>query len=172
MASDVLPEPDTPTTATVRHSGTSTSMSRRLLCRAPRTPMTVGRVSGTGMSAAIAGNLAPSVRGGCRRSVHGAVEVERGADQRQVGQGLGEVPLLFPGAADLLGVQAQMVGVSEHFLERQTRLLEPPGPGERLDVPERARRERAFPAAHTVRAGLRVVAVDEGIGHQAGGQRV
>src|SRR6266540_479280 len=47
MASDVLPDPDTPTTATVRHSGTSTSISRRLLCRAPRTPMTVGRVGGT-----------------------------------------------------------------------------------------------------------------------------
>src|SRR5262249_54035165 len=52
MASDVLPDPDTPATATVRHSGTSTSISRRLLCRAPRTPMTAGRVSGTGMSPA------------------------------------------------------------------------------------------------------------------------
>ena len=47
MASDVLPDPDTPTTATVRHSGTSTSISLRLLCRAPRTPMTVGKVPGT-----------------------------------------------------------------------------------------------------------------------------
>src|ERR1700683_4619620 len=67
-ASDVLPEPDTPTTATVRHSGTSTSTFCRLLCRAPRTPMTVGKVSGTGISgtgisgtgisvAAIPGNL-------------------------------------------------------------------------------------------------------------------
>ena len=53
IASDVLPDPDTPTTATVRHSGTSTSRSRSLLCRAPRTPMTVGRVSGTGRSAAV-----------------------------------------------------------------------------------------------------------------------
>jgi hypothetical protein len=33
MASDVLPDPDTPTTATVRHNGTSTSTSRRLSCR-------------------------------------------------------------------------------------------------------------------------------------------
>jgi hypothetical protein len=47
MASDVLPDPDTPTTATVRHSGTSTSISRRLLCRAPRTPMAAGKVPGT-----------------------------------------------------------------------------------------------------------------------------
>ena len=52
IASDVLPDPDTPTTATIRHSGTSTLTSRRLLCRAPRTPMTVGKVPGTGMSAA------------------------------------------------------------------------------------------------------------------------
>ena len=51
MASDVLPDPDTPTTATERHSGTSTSMSRRLLWRAPRTPMVVGSVPGTGRSA-------------------------------------------------------------------------------------------------------------------------
>src|ERR1700733_4505441 len=50
MASDVLPEPDTPTTATVRQSGTSTSTSRRLLCRAPRTPITVGRVPGSASS--------------------------------------------------------------------------------------------------------------------------
>jgi hypothetical protein len=53
MASDVLPEPDTPTTATFRHSGTSTSISRRLLCRAPRTPMTAGREPGTGRSGAV-----------------------------------------------------------------------------------------------------------------------
>src|SRR5580693_10000005 len=62
MASDVLPDPDTPTTATVRHSGTSTSMSCRLLCLAPRTPMTVGRVSGTDIaSLGIQHNLRPRV---------------------------------------------------------------------------------------------------------------
>ena len=64
IASDVLPEPDTPTTATVRHSGTSTSTSCRLLCRAPRTPMTAGKVPGTEiLVAAIPGNLRPSVSG-------------------------------------------------------------------------------------------------------------
>ncbi len=44
MASDVLPDPDTPATATVRHSGTSASTSPRLSCRAPRTPVTAGKV--------------------------------------------------------------------------------------------------------------------------------
>jgi hypothetical protein len=42
-----LPDPDTPTTATVRHNGTSTSISRKLLWRAPRTPMTVGKLART-----------------------------------------------------------------------------------------------------------------------------
>ena len=79
---------------------------------------------------------------------------------------------MFPGAADLLGVQAQVVGVGEHLLERQPRLLQAPGAGERLDVPERACREGAFRAAHPVRAGLRVVPVDQGIGYQGGGERV
>src|SRR5580693_826037 len=64
MASDVLPDPDTPTTATVRHNGTSTSISRRLLCRAPCTPMTAGRVPGTEISpAVIPGTLRPTVSG-------------------------------------------------------------------------------------------------------------
>src|SRR5580700_5250201 len=71
MASDVLPDPDTPTTATVRQSGTSTSTSRRLLCRAPRTPMTAGKVSGTESSvSAIPDNLRPAQRG--RRAWAGA----------------------------------------------------------------------------------------------------
>ena len=72
MASDVLPDPDTPTTATVRHNGTSTSISRRLLCRAPRTPMALGKVPGTGISpAAISANVRPCVSRCSARSVPG-----------------------------------------------------------------------------------------------------
>ena len=48
------------------------------------------------------------------------------------GQRPGEVPLLLSGAADPLGIQANMVGVSEHLLERQSRLVQAPGAGERL----------------------------------------
>jgi hypothetical protein len=32
--------------------------------------------------------------------------------------------LLLSGAADLLGIQAQVVGVAEHLLERQPRLVQ------------------------------------------------
>src|SRR5262249_13857068 len=59
----------------------------------------------------------------------GAVEVEPGADQRRVGQRLGEGSLLLPGGADLLGVRAQVGGVGEHLPERQPRLLQPPAVG-------------------------------------------
>jgi hypothetical protein len=34
--------------------------------------------------------------------------------------------LLLSGAADLLGIQAQVVGVAEHLLERQPRLVQCP----------------------------------------------
>ena len=82
MASDVLPDPDTPTTATVRHSGTSTSTSCRLLCRAPRTPMTVGRVSGTEIAlVGIHHNLRPRVGWQWARTWAGAGRPRSGSGQ-------------------------------------------------------------------------------------------
>src|SRR6201997_3022040 len=84
MANDVLPDPDTPTTATVRHSGTSTSMSRRLLCRAPRTPMTAGRVPGTGIAAA---SIKATYWSRVDRSARPAVEAQRLHDLERGGVG-------------------------------------------------------------------------------------
>src|SRR6476620_10973641 len=80
-------------------------------------------------------------------SAQGPVEVDRGADQREVGEGLGEVALLLAGAADLLGVEAHVVGVGEHLLEGQPRLVQASRTGEGLDVPEGADREGALLAA-------------------------
>src|SRR5215831_1982297 len=45
------------------------------------------------------------------------VEVDRGVDQGKVAERLGEVAELFPGQADLLREQAQVVGVGAHLLE-------------------------------------------------------
>jgi len=64
----------------------------------------------------------------------------------------GKFPCLLSGAADLLGIQAYVVGAGEHLLERQPRLVEAPGAGERLDVPERARRK--VPSAPRTPSGL------------------
>src|SRR5215467_15995742 len=47
------------------------------------------------------------------------VEVDRRVDQRQVAERLREVAELLGGWADLLRVQAQAIGVGEHFLEDQ-----------------------------------------------------
>src|SRR5690349_20377106 len=78
---------------------------------------------------------------GWSASAERAIEIERRADEREVGERLREVAELLAARADLLRVQPEVVGVREHLLERQPRLLEPPGARERLDVPERAHRE-------------------------------
>src|SRR5215213_11339788 len=91
------------------------------------------------------------------------VDVDGGADQGQVGERLWEVPERLAGWADLLGVQPEVVRVSEHLLERQARLVEAAGAGERLDPPEGADREGPLLALQPVRGGLDVVAVDEAV---------
>src|SRR5215216_2889644 len=72
------------------------------------------------------------------------VQVDGGVDQRQVGERLGEVAQLLPGLADLLGVQAQVVGVGEHLLEDQPGLLQASRTGQRIHIPEGTDREGAL----------------------------
>src|SRR3954470_2307471 len=79
-----------------------------------------------------------------------SVEGVGGADQREVREGLGEVAELLAGRPDLLGVQAEVVGVGLHLLERQAGVVEPAGAREGLDVPERADREGALVAPQAV----------------------
>ena len=62
----------------------------------------------------------------------------------------GKLPSCSPVAADLLGVQAQVVGVGVHLLERQPGVVEPAGPGQGVDVPERAQGEGALVALEAV----------------------
>src|SRR5215213_107557 len=45
------------------------------------------------------------------------VEVEGGADEGQVGEGLREVAQGLAAGTDLLGVEPEVVGVAEHLLE-------------------------------------------------------
>ena len=61
----------------------------------------------------------PGVAGG-RES---AVEIEGGADERQVRERLGEVAEVLRLGTELLAVQAQVTGVAEHLLEEEPRLL-------------------------------------------------
>src|SRR5437667_6193808 len=52
--------------------------------------------------------------------------------------------------AELLAVQPQVIGVAEHLLEEEPRLLQVAHTGEALDVPEGAHRERALLAGEPV----------------------
>src|SRR5436190_13060754 len=56
--------------------------------------------------------------------VQRTIEVKRSADQGQVRKGLGEVSQRFAAGARLLGVQAQVIGVSEHLLEHQSCIVQ------------------------------------------------
>src|SRR5713101_8587487 len=50
-----------------------------------------------------------------------AVEIEGGADERQVRERLGEVAEVLRLRAQLLTVQSQVIGVAEHLLEEEPR---------------------------------------------------
>ena len=73
----------------------------------------------------------------------------------------GKLPICSPVRRDLLGVQADVVGVGQHLLEHQPGLLQPAGPGQRVHVGERAQGERALatraarPATRPGRTGRR-----------------
>src|SRR4029453_6812122 len=89
------------------------------------------------------------------------VEVHGCADQSQMRERLREVPQLLARRPDLLRVEPEVVRVGEHLLEGESGLLEPARARERLDVPERADRERALVAPEAVWRRLDVVATDE-----------
>lgn len=81
------------------------------------------------------------------------VEVEGGADEGQVAEGLRRVAELLAAARNLLGKHGQVVREAQHVLEqvdgaRQVFGLVDAGPRHGLDEPERAHRKGAFSAAH------------------------
>ena len=88
-----------------------------------------------------------------------------------MGEGLGEIAEALAAGTGFLSVQSQVVGVSQHLLEHEAGLVEPPriapaGAGEGLDEPESAHVERALVSAQPVGELLVVVAIDEAVGHQ------
>src|SRR5215831_14672469 len=73
-----------------------------------------------------------------------SVEIEGGADERQMSESLRKVAKVLRLGPELLAIQPQMIGVPEHLLEEQPCLLEISHAGEALDVPEGTHREGAF----------------------------
>src|SRR5438552_4992844 len=101
-----------------------------------------------------------------------AIQVHGRADQCEVRERLREVAEQLAGCADLLAVEPDVVGVGEHLLEGQTRLVHAARPRESLDVPESADREGPVAAGQAVGRDLRVVAVDQAVRDQFAGDRV
>src|SRR3569832_814244 len=85
-----------------------------------------------------------------------AVEVEGGADQSQVGEGLRKVSERFADRSGLFGIESEVVGIPEHLLEDQPGAVEllavePAGAGHRLHQPEGAHIERSLHLVESVR---------------------
>jgi hypothetical protein len=55
----------------------------------------------------------------------GAIKIVGSADEREMREPLGEIAQRFPVIADLLGIQAHVVGITEHLFEHQPGLVEP-----------------------------------------------
>src|SRR5262245_13644982 len=95
---------------------------------------------------------APSVRSaGVAGSREPSVEIEGGADEREVCEGLREVAEVLRLGPELLAVQPKVIGVPEHLFEEEPRLVQVPHTRKALDVPERAHRERALLPREPVR---------------------
>src|SRR5215469_1869896 len=95
------------------------------------------------------------------------VEIEGGADERQVRERLREVAEVLRLKAELLAVQPQVIGVAEHLLEEETRLVQVTHAGEALDVPEGTHREGAFiPREPVGEPAAEAIAIDQRVTHQ------
>src|SRR5690606_16917198 len=112
----------------------------------------IRRRAGSGRVRSAMAHRGPGARAqGLAGVVELVVEVQRRGDQRQVGERLGEVADLLAGRVDLLRVHAEVVAVGEHLGEGEARVLDPPRARQRVDVEERAQRERALRAGQPVR---------------------
>src|SRR5215207_2359999 len=92
----------------------------------------------------------------------GAIEVNGGAYEGEVGKGLGEVAQRLAPRPNLLGVEAEVVGIGEHLLQGEAGLVEAASLRQALDEPEGAEAEAPLVAPETVWGGfLGLVAVHE-----------
>src|SRR5205809_2570830 len=95
------------------------------------------------------------------------VEIERGADQREVREGLREVAEVLRLRAELLAVESQVVGVAEHLLEEESRLVQIAHARETFHVPERAHGECALRADEAIGVAVaEAIAIDQRVAHQ------
>src|SRR5579872_552999 len=84
-----------------------------------------------------------------------------------MGKRLREIPEMLAFESQLLRIEAQVIGISEHLFKIKSRLFQQARAGKTLHIPESAHRKRSFPAREAIRGShLRAVPVDEGVGDQ------
>src|SRR5215469_673812 len=76
--------------------------------------------------------------------LHRLIDTQTRANQGQMGKSLREVPQCFPGGCDLLGVQAHMIGIGQHMLQGEPRLLQATRSGQGFHQPETTDVEGSF----------------------------
>jgi hypothetical protein len=64
-----------------------------------------------------------------------------GADEAEVGEGLGKIAEVFAFRPEFLGIESDMIGVAQHLFENEASLLRIASAGEGLGVPECANTE-------------------------------
>src|SRR5262245_24173499 len=95
------------------------------------------------------------------------VEIEGGADEGEVRERLWEVAEVLRLKAELLAVQPEVIGVAQHLLEEEPRLVQVAHAGEALDIPEGTHRKRAFlPREPVGESAVEAIAIDQGVTHQ------
>ena len=96
-----------------------------------------------------------------------SIEIEGGADQRQVRERLREVAEVLCLGAELFAVQPEVIGVAEHLLEDEARLVQVTHARQALDIPEGAHRERPFLSREPVGESAReTITIHERVAHQ------
>ena len=105
-------------------------------------------------------------------AVQCTIQVERGADQGEMREGLRKVSERFAASPYLFGVQPQMIGVSQHPFKQQPgfcqfRTIDSSCPGERFHQPKRTQGKRAFSPCEPICSGFAVVTIHEAIGDQS-----
>src|SRR5262245_30553151 len=96
------------------------------------------------------------------------IQIKRRADQAKMCESLREIAECLSLRSCLLGVESEMVGVTQHAFEQEPRLIELlryglTRAGQRFHKPEGAHVERALLARKPVNAGLCRVAVHEAV---------
>src|SRR5471032_2985733 len=100
------------------------------------------------------------------RAVQATVELERGADQRKMGQCLRKIAQRFATDRNLFGVETNVVRISQHFLEYKPSFVHASRSHQCFCVPERTRAESTFLAGKAVQRITARIAEDQRIDAQ------